>query len=58
MCFLEESYKYMQKIQILKFLRAPSYEIWEYAFKCLRPMIYVACKLKLAIVWRMITNTI
>ena len=33
-CFLEESHKLMQKIQILKCLRVPyMYEIWEYAFK-------------------------
>ena len=32
MCFLEESYKTMQKIQILKILRAPSIWIREYAF--------------------------
>ena len=33
MCFLEESYKKMQKIQILKFFwKRPLYEIWEYAF--------------------------
>ena len=32
MYFLEESYRKMQKIQILKFLRAPPNEVWEYAF--------------------------
>ena len=32
MCFLEENYKKVQTIQILKFLRVPSrlYEIWEF----------------------------
>ena len=33
MCFLEESYKLMQKIQILKLWQCPLYKIWEYAFK-------------------------
>ena len=32
MSFLEESYKQMQKIQILKFWECPLHEIWEYAF--------------------------
>ena len=32
MCFSDESFKSMQKFKILNFLRAPIYEIWEYAF--------------------------
>ena len=33
MCFLEETYNKMQQIQFLNFLRAPSIQNQEYAFK-------------------------
>ena len=32
-CFLGKSYKNLQRIQILKILRAPLFDIREYAFK-------------------------
>ena len=38
-CFLEEIYENMQRIQILKILRAPSIWHWEYAFNMLSSAI-------------------
>ena len=39
LCFLEESYGNMQKIQILKFWKRPLFDISEYAFKYLNTQL-------------------
>ena len=33
MCFLQESYKWMEKFKFWNFWECPLYEIWEYASK-------------------------
>ena len=40
-CFLEESYENMQKIQILTILRVPSINIRGYAFNCFGEMYFL-----------------